>query len=364
MRLKKNNLAALKRVFDKMRIEFYEDLGEAMVDQNQQANSSWSIVGQIDTWRQRLAKRGDNRATVYAVILSKMRNHGATLPEALTGIASGMDVMALTAAEQEGDLGRGLVALAADVTEMKEMRSAVRAELIEPIVLAVILIAMLVGFSLGFMPILIEITPPEKLPTTTKILYYVAEGVTRFGLFFGAVGIAAVAWFIWSLDNFTGKFRDRIETWIGYSLYRDYNAALFLQALANLMHSNMTLHNSLTLLRGKASPWLRSHIIRITSRLDSGSLPQDAFTTGLLNINIEDRLRDYAQRSDFPNAIQKLGKNTATYTLKSMRASAGRMKNILKIIFVSAVLLVFIALIQSAANTSTAVKSNYTSSTR
>lgn len=336
------------------------DLGKAMVDQSHLSSSSWSLQGQLGTWRTRYAQRGDKRADVLGLVVNRMRMKAASFPEALKDIAPPMDIMALVAAEQEGSLGEGLVALANDVAAADQMRKTVKKHLYQPAFLAFMAIVILCGFSYGLIPVLVQTIPADKLPITGYILYVISKFVTGFGPVLAGILIAGSAWVYWSFDNFIGRSRDKMENWPFYSMYRDYNSARFMQSLARLMHANVTLRNSLLQLSTNATPWLKSHVVRIVHRLDNGQLPEDAFATGLLDIEIEDRMRDYTTRSDFPKAIQDLGRETSSLVLEKIVNSAALIEALCKLFMAVLICFTVAALIHSAVESGNAMQSSFT----
>ena len=88
-----------KASFGSRRLEFYEDLAEALEDDA-------ALVEQLDVWAARAEKEGDVVAPLYRLWLRRMDDR--SFAQALIGTVPESDVLILDAAEEAGNLAGGL----------------------------------------------------------------------------------------------------------------------------------------------------------------------------------------------------------------------------------------------------------------
>jgi len=136
--------------------------------------------------------------------------------------------------------------------------------------------------------------------------------------------VALTAITVYSLPRWIGKFRLKADKLPGFSLYRDYNAAVVLSAMAMMIGSGKTMMQALVDLRVNANPWLKWHLQRIIRSLEDN--PTDyitAFSRGLMPIGVRARLATLLDSSaSFDAALVALGTKEVVRLESAVKTSA------------------------------------------
>lgn len=316
--------------FASRRSEFYQDFAGAYRD-------GQGVVDYLTKQRARAVARRNSMSPLYQLWLNRMDT--MSMSQAMRGSVPGVEYMVLAASEEAGKIDEGADFLADTIVRIAKMRLAIRLATATPIALLLFLAAMLVGFSLYFVPELTSAMPVDNWPASGRALHFVSSIVTNFGVPIAVLVGAASIWFVWSLPNWTGPLRRKLDDYLPYSIYRNYNGAMFLISLSSLMKAGVGLVDSLALLQQNESKWLRWHIGRILRGLDVHSDHAGlAFDTGILPRRITDRLIDIDEQSGFDTAIGKIGVSSMDKTQEAVESGA-RALNTLLIVVVGATML-------------------------
>lgn len=326
-------LAFAKMSFSGSRAEFYEDLAEALDDRE-------SLTTRIDVLADRAANEKDILAPLFQLWSRRMDDR--SFASALEGTVPQSDLMIIGASEGAAKLSDGLRFAALVIGAAKQMKAALYAAVIGFVFLSGFLSVLLGLFSFYGIDLIEELVPPSDWPWMGQRLRDLAEFVTGSGVQAMLVLLGMGALYVWSLPRWYGKARvvaDRALPF--YTIYRDFQGALFLVSLAALMRNRVSLNRALETLAESASPWLRWHIREILYRLDYESdQPGKAFATGIFNRKLTWRIIDFSQRSSFAVAIEKVGIRSIDAVTETVKKSAGKINKILMVF--SAGLLAFI----------------------
>jgi toxin coregulated pilus biosynthesis protein E len=228
-------------------------------------------------------------------------------------------------------LADGLRFLAKTIKDQRGMTGAMIAAIVMPAIVSVVMIGFMVILALFVVPVFVEIAPVEKWKSIGKILYNISYAITHYGIFMLIAAVAAICGFIWTLGNWTGAGRSIVDKHLPYSVYRDYNGALFLVALAVMMHSGDTLVRALEALKARSTPWLRWHIVRIIRNVDkmAGNYGE-SFATGIFSQQLTNRIVDYSRRSsELDKVISRIGVDGIEKVRKEVESGAKLMNSLL-----------------------------------
>jgi hypothetical protein len=342
-----------RRAFRKNRADFYEDLAEALDDKA-------VLVTELKKHVVRTHRRRPSLAALYSLWLRRMDKTDFSL--ALKGTVPPMDSLVLLSAENSGNLPYGLRFLSTTVRAVGKIKGSIVTAVAMPIIVSSMSYGMLVGFYKFMAPILEQIMPVKKWPGMGRFIYHLSGFVTDYSipLFAGVGGLIAL--FIWSLSNWKGPARRKIDNYLPYSIYRDYNSAVMLVSLSGLMQSGSSLVGSLKSMRASSTPWMNWHIGQILVKLDrEASQPARAFDTGVLPPYLFERVVDYGERSTFQEALNKLGKQTLERVEKSVATKSKALNYIL--LFISGVLmgLIIVSVMLTAQNARTQLTAHISS---
>lgn len=301
--------------FKGTREDFYYDLAKAMEDKS-------DLVTEFVNLRKRaLDRNNQGQAAMYNKWLAGL--DVGSLAEAMKGDVPETDIMIIAAFETSGRLAEGLKFLSKTIRTTKKMKSSMAVALGGPS------FALFLGFGILFLhaymltPILVQIYPVEEWPLAGRILYPISQIVSNYGIYLSLAIVALIIAFGFSIKRWYGDKRVIVDNWIGYSMFRDFNGAMFLTSLAALMKAGTGVMEGLVKLQSMSTPWMRWHIDKMIRRLDvEASEPAQALDTGALPQEVTDRIIDYGRRSSFIEAMSMIGIESMERTEAKIAKSA------------------------------------------
>lgn len=315
-----------KKFFAGLRQEFYEDLAEALDD-------NASLADEIGKFAKRARKERDVVAPIYRIWLNRMDDK--SFSQSLIGTVPDADVMILEAAEGAGNMPDGLRFLAKAISATNTMVTSLKRAVSGFIFLSILLITLLAMFSFYGIDIIEQVVPPNAWPWIGQVLRDVARFITGNWLWILITLVTVSTGYIWSLPNWRGPSRVIADKYLPfYSIYRDFQGALFLVSIAALMRNNVSLTEALDKLLLRANQWLRWHIHTILLHLDyESSEPAKAFATGIFNKRLTWRIIDFGSRGkgSFAEAIAKVGLNSLDKVTQGVTDSARKINSMLLI---------------------------------
>jgi type II secretory pathway component PulF len=292
------------------------------------------LYSTLKKYEARARKRDPALALLYRQILKNSMK--GSLAEAMRGVAPPSELMVLNAAQISGDesVAAGLKFLSETVEKTESMTRVIKGAVNYPLFLLTLMAAIATGFSYFAVPVLEEIMTVDKWPFAGKVLHGVSMMIRNYGLLIVAIFLVMLGIFFYSLGNWTGNLRVRADRYLPYSLYRDYSGALLIVSLASLMRSGVSLRSALEQALQYANPWMRWHLRKILLRLSSSSATGfgQAFATGVLSPDLEDRITDASERQDPVQAFVKIGVGSIDRIAISIEGSANRINSFMLII--------------------------------
>lgn len=306
--------------FNKTRENFYEDLAEAILDKE-------SLRDFLSNLRDFLTQHGQKaRAGIFTRMLERMDEEEGRLSHILKTIVPDEDILTLLAIDsitKDKERSAALSFHADTLRKAKKMKATVVKAMMTPIMVTPIVCAFAYIISVFFIPEYEKIAPPSKWPQIGQILYVISVVLRGYGTFIGIGMIAGIVTFVKSFSRWKGPLRSKVDKYLPYKMYRDYNGAKFLVALSSLVNSKLSLAEALELLSSRASPWMSWHIQEILKNMDDH--PDDyarAFNTGILSPEIHQRLSTYARRSSFSDGLVRLGTDGLVHVHESVEKSS------------------------------------------
>ena len=300
--LDKINLYLARRDLHRRRAAFYYDLGATLQDRV-------PLVTTLNKYHTRARSRKPTTALMYLTMLRGLQM--GSLSQALSGIASPVEQTLIDATQASGDatMAEGLVFMSMTVEKTDAMVSTMRKAVAYPLTLLTMFLAMMVGFAVTAVPILAEMMPPEKWPLLGRMLYSVSMVITNYGVWIGLLLVSLITAFLVALPRWTGPVRMRLDRYLPFSIYRDYASSLLLISLSSMMRSGVSLRSALERSMKFSSPWLRWHIRKIMANLSKPNTPffGQAFSTGVMSQEMEDRVQDASERRDPVEAFVRMG---------------------------------------------------------
>ena len=207
------------------------------------------------------------------------------------------------------------------------------------ILAAVIVLVTLIATPLVTAPMLKSLylgMPVEYYPASANRLFAIAS-VLDAVLIFLLFTLAATAYFVvWSLPNFTGPARKKLDRYFVWRLYRDFKGALFLATLSTMTKprgsGSNTLEQALSQMQEGSTPYIAWHIEAMLDNIssvprnasirirDEGSI--NALNTGLIDKDSFFYLMDVNQGSGLKEGLAKAGARVEGPTLAMVEARA------------------------------------------
>lgn len=268
------------------------------------------------------------QATLKVIVMQHLVSHyvsgsALTIGDLMRRAAPASDQMLLNAVDSAVDkpeaLERAATAIDFQVRSLKILGSNL---LVPAIAFPVVGVVCLV--SADIVALIAKSAPPSIWQGFNGSVRLVAELVNDYWAY-SVLGIFVfVVVFVMSLSRWTGKLRLKADNLPGFSLFRDYNAAVVLSALAMMLGAKKPLVEALEDLKMSGSPWLRWHMQRILFSLEDS--PNDysaAFARGLMPSAVRLRLATLMDSSkSFDAALVTLGSSEVSRLEAHVKLSA------------------------------------------
>lgn len=239
------------------------------------------------------------------------------------------------------------------LTKTNNIKKSVKSQLAQPIGLFAALMGIMYGFAWYFVPILLEISDVNSWTSGQKLLYnismFLQEKPLVLPLCVFGTGFVIVSTFgIW-----TGRVREWFDSYIPWSMYRDFNAALFLISLSTMMRNGTTFVNSLIEMKTASAPYVRK---QIDDMLDVAKLANEDNSTAL-NVHmmgeVGDDIEDLSRYGDFEQVLREEGDKSIQSIIDGISKKAGIFKQIALIavmFYIMWAFSTFMSIVQGVAN--------------
>ncbi|OJY94456.1 MAG: hypothetical protein BGP25_05550 [Lysobacterales bacterium 63-13] len=289
----------------------------------------------------RYITRKDPRAMLFARIRHGLQQ-GNPVSQSLASYIPSGERQLIQAGETSGKVFEGFREAKKMVEVSLEIRSALIAELLYPLMLLGVVIAILAVMSFQLVPQLLEAVPFPKWPPMARPLYYLSNGVAHYGLWV-AVGLVLAVWAsVYSLPRWRGVRREFADRWFPpWSVYREVVGSSVLIALSALTGAGVPIAKSVSQLRLTSTPWLGVHLGRMANALEAGVDSGKAMRTGLFDAEVEDDIEDYSNSIGFDEALARIGEDQVRDAIARIKSRASVMRVGMFILVVSLLLYVY-----------------------
>lgn len=270
---------------------------------------------------------------------NKLLESGGDLASAFQGTVPQEDVSLLRLAQESG--AGALPATLRDLSRMtgliQRAKSIFYGTTVTAVLAVVVVLIALVATPLFTAPTLKGVyagLPAEYYPPIATKLFATADFIAATLLALLVVFFTAVYFVLWSLPNLTGPLRAKLDKWLIWQLYRDFQGALFLAVLSTMTKKrgnvSTTLESALLQIREGASPWKEWHITQMLENLSGISKTgsgHDANIVEALNTGMVDRdsffyLLDVFEAHGVAKGLLKAGERVEGPTLKMVESRA------------------------------------------
>lgn len=263
------------------------------------------------------------------LIMDKMKS-SSSVTDVLEGVVPPQDLTILNAAERSGQLSQGLRMIISMVEKNDEIVSSLRKSLISPIMLFVIVLLVIMGYSLQVFPTFLGVLPLQNWPPITQSLYgfgkYLSEGgfVTIMVIFVIVIVLIRA-----SMPLISGNIRSLIIDKVPpYSYYRIMQVGVFLRMLSTLMLNNVPMVDALNLMKERTSPYMGYHLSKFTNNMKSGRSYKESLDTGLLTPEMLLTVNIYAGMDSFNETVKKMAEKCDDKIKTDIEKLSGILKNL------------------------------------
>ncbi len=268
----------------------------------------------------------DDNIAVLAQKLQDTLAAGKSLASGMQGWVPATILTILETGEKAGTLNDALRACAQACSERSMNRRVWITALSYPLTIFVLALVVMLFIRQAVFASFIEIKPLAAWPALSQWLYHFADFIAHSWCFMLAdVALLSVSCII-LCTQYAGRLRSILDVLPPFSLYRQAVAAGLLQTLAILLQHGVMVKEAFILLTYGASPFLKSHLQRMQTALDNGTLSlADVLDSGLIERNDVLRLRVVANSRGMNFALSRLAKHAAERQQRNNHQAAKRL---------------------------------------
>lgn len=279
------------------------------------------------------------------IINDKMKS-SSSVADVLASVVPPQDLSVINAAEKSGQLSHGLRMLVFMIEKNNQIIALLRQSLITPIVLIIVVLFVIMGYSLQVFPTFLTVLPIKEWPQVTKTLYnfgiYLSNGGMITIFIFATIAVTLIRL---SMPLFTGIIRTKILDKIPpYNYYRLLQLGLFLRMLSTLMLNGIPIMDALVLMKKRSTPWLGNHLQKFITNMKSGRSYKESLDTGFLTDEMLLTVNVYAGLDSFSETVKKMAEKCDQKILENIKSLSGILKHISMITLASSVIWIFSAI--------------------
>jgi type II secretory pathway component PulF len=295
------------------------------------------ILRALTSFRDRYRDRGHPLEKLFSDVLQRM-NSGASFDEAIQPWIPQTEVMLIRGGIKGNRLPKSLRECASIITARRQIMKSVKSAVAMPVVL-ILLLCILFFIVAGYlMPRVAMVQDTTEFTGLGGLLFSVSTFVASGGGIFLLIGIVAVVvGIVFSMPNWTGRYRvfaDSIPPW---SIYRLVVGSMWLYTMSTLLKANVSLNLILSdsLQSGFLQPWLRERV-ELLNRLFQSDVNFGSLLIKL-NMNFPDKelleeLAVYATLPNFSDQFHEIATDWLTEGVEKVERQSAILNNVLFII--------------------------------
>lgn len=276
------------------------------------------------------------------IIVENMKK-SSSVANALTGVVPPEDLTVINAAEKSGQISQGLRMLIFMIHKNNEIMGLLKSSLITPVMLIIVVLFVIMGYSLQVFPTFLGVLPLSEWPQVTTTLYNFGTYLSEGGMVVIMVSAVTFVFLVrMSLPLLTGPIRtlflDKIPP---YNYYRLLQLGLFLRMLSSLMLNGIPMMDALNLMKQRASPWLSSHLLKFTENMKAGRSYKESLDTGFLTDEMLLTVSIYAGLDAFSDTVKKMAEKCDVKIIANIQVLSAVLKNLSLVMLASSVMWIF-----------------------
>ena len=309
-----------------VRLEWYEAMARMSAD-------GFSVADTLAEMQAEYIKIKHPMYPVVREVLLRLRGSGTgrkksngnsirTLGTELNGLVPYNEALLIESGERAGDLANGLRRAAEYVRATNRLGSEVKAALIGPILLLVILLAILVFFSLNVLPTFAEISPRIRWPIWAR--RYGALADMSIPLTVGLIGGGGLllAGYLQLAKVWISPTRDRLDMSLWpFTTTAQMNSAAMLASLSGFVNAGVPFSQAIDQLAQSSDPYMKDVYTRIGIELRKGKRPADALANShIISKQYHWVIRMYGKSTEFDKALASLSTSFVEFAIARTKA--------------------------------------------
>lgn len=255
------------------RIDFYESLALQLTNDVKLIEALQELQGahadEQSALSARIGIRGPEAVVIQDCIYAL--THGGKLATALQPWVSVQEVSLIAAGERSGQLVDALDRTIEAMQKQQRLIATIRSALSYPIFIGLAIIASIFYLAFHLVPELMQLGSAEQWAPPTQRMIAMGTFVTSYWPFLTAGILGVIGGLTWLLPNLRGPFRDSLENWPIFSIYRVFMGSSFLLNIAVLLQAGVPLQKALELMGEHANPYLGERIDDTLRGIRSGA---------------------------------------------------------------------------------------------
>lgn len=255
---------------------------------------------------------GDAAGIVTQEIIMGLRGDGGGMRrvgKVLGQFVPSSEAIAVEAGEQSGDVAKGFRMAAKICETSSKIASGILSQMVYPVFLAAMAIALLVFISVSIMPMMAGVAARDSWPLSARVLGVLADGVpivlpavlVLFTVYFTAFSLL-------KSRMAASPVRDALDRYIfPWGLYCQVSGAMMLASVSSLIAAGIPFTTAIDRLNAASSPWERSRLSRVLLSLRKGAPEGDALVkSGFYRDHESWLVSVYGKRSNFAQSMDSL----------------------------------------------------------
>lgn len=281
----------------KKQLAFMEDL-YLLINDGIPANRAVEMMAQVTSGLTR----------DVALSISQKISEGQGLAEGMKEWFNPNVVEIIRVGEEGGALNQTMKSAINTMTQRSGAIGALISALAYPLLVIIMACVVIVYLNNSVFVQFRAIKPIEEWPDAGKQLILVAEIIQTWWwlLLLGVMGI--IVFFRVTMTNYVGEFRNTLDTFFPFTLYRRFAAARLLETLGLLVANGVVFKKAISVMQHQTNPYLAYHLALMEHLLATGrGNIADVLTTGLVDSADIMRLRVMAEVKGFEHGLIRMG---------------------------------------------------------
>lgn len=317
------------------RVDFYESVGTLL-------ENGKSLQEALNTMHASASADGRKKGTPVAAIiddcLARLRN-GDTLSAALARWIPPQECWLIAAGERAGELSVACDSACRTIGDQRGLVSAVVSALAYPCMLLLALCGVLALIGYAIVPDLLKQGAVDNWRGTTRVMLVVGLAVQAVGPYILAVLVASIVSMGASMPRMTGRWRDRLDAWPPWSIYRVLMGTGFLLNIGTMLGAGVRLEDCMIVMLRHANPYMRERINDTLRGIRSGLTLGDALFAAehqFPNPRAVRYLKDLSGEQGFDQVVRRFGRRELDRSVRDIAKQSKIVGNVLTLLVAGA----------------------------